>query len=151
MRANGTKKGTAEKKKTDAPQVWKTTLQTFLMTLGIGIVLVLHASLAAYFTPDPALTVKPLGIACAALTALCGGLLAGKRKKDAALMSGAWNGLFLTAAMLIVSLLFRKTGTGYATWLTALLHAGVILLSLLGAFLTTVRKRSPQRNRKRRR
>lgn len=130
---------------------WKATAVALGLTLGIGAVILLLAALAASFTPDPGRLIRPLAIAAAGLTYLFAGMIAAKLRPDAPLAAGAINGLILAAISLAFSLLFRKSATAFPAYLTALLHAGMILLSLLGAYLYVLKKRKQPRKKKRKR
>ena len=131
---------------------WKAVLFTLAKTVGIGILLILAASLGAYFTSDPDHFIRPFAISCAALTFLFGGMLAAKDTPDSPLAAGAANGLLLSALSLIVSLFFHKAAVGYPVWAAALLHAGMIMFALLGAYLAVLKKKNsrPRRRKKRR-
>lgn len=125
--------------------------KTFLLTLFLAAVGTVVASLAAYFTADPDVLTKPLGLAVCALSALIGGWIAGKKNGSAPAVCGTVNGLLLVAAMLLASLFFRENASAYPAWISALLHAGVILLSIAGAILGTRKKPSRAPKRKTRR
>ena len=134
---------------TASDHAWKPLLRTFAKTLCIGILLILAASLGSYFTSDPDRYIRPCAIVCAALTFFFGGVLAAKANPDSPLSAGTANGLLLSALSLALSLLFRKTAIGYPAWAAALLHGGMILLALLGAYLTVLRaKRARPRKRR---
>lgn len=130
---------------------WKAAAVALGLTLGVGAVILLLAALAASFTPDPGRLIRPLAIAAAGLTYLSAGMIAAKLRPDAPLAAGAINGLILAAISLAFSLLFRKSATAFPAYLTALLHAGMILLSLLGAYLYVLKKRKQPRKKKRKR
>ena len=113
----------------------KKTLKAFLITLAVGAGLILLCSLAAYFMPDPDPMIHPLAYAAAALTALIGGIVAGRIHGSAPAVCGLTNGLLLLALMLLLSLFFRSLASGYTAWVSALLHAAVLLLSFAGALI----------------
>lgn len=110
-------------------------LKSLLCTLATGLTLLLIASLAAYFTPDPARLTPALGLVASGLTALLGGIAAARIHKQGALICGLGNGAMLMAVMLLLSLFFTKEASGYGVWISAALHGGWMLLSVLGAFL----------------
>lgn len=114
--------------------------KSLLITLGIGILLTLIASLIAYFSPDPNALIRPLGICAAALTALFGGFAAVRIHGHEALLCGILNGSVFMGLMILVSLFFKAEASGYAAWLSCLLHAGFVLLSIAGAYLGLKRK-----------
>ena len=131
---------------------WKIVAFTLAKTAGIGILLILAASLGAYFTSDPDRFIRPFAIVSVALTFLIGGMLAAKDNPESPLAAGTVNGLILSAILLVLSLFFKKAAVGYPVWAAALLHGGVILFSLLGAYLAVLRKKNlrPRRHKKRR-
>ena len=131
------------------PAPWKPALLAFGLTLAIGAAWVLLASLGAYFTPDPDRYIRPFALPAAALTYLCGGYLAARVRPEAPLASGAANGLLLCALSLGLSLFFRGSAGGYPAWVAALLHGGMILLSLLGAFLAVRQAKRPKKKKRR--
>lgn len=129
----------------------KNTLGTLLLTLAVGGGLLLLASLILVFTPDPLALALPAGLLCAALTAFVGGFFATRIYHLPALSAGLINGILLTALSLLFSLLFAKNAscyaTGYSAAVSALLHAGVVGLSIGGAFWGG-RKKVPVKRRK---
>ena len=141
---------TRQKRKAGAGAApWKPALIVLGVSLTIGALLILLASLGAYFTSDPDRWIRPLAVGCAALTFLFGGFLAAKSRPETPLAAGAANGLLLSAVSLALSLLFRKTAAGYPAWVTALLHGGMILLALLGAYLAVLQAKRPRRRKRR--
>lgn len=130
------------------------TLGTLLLTLAVGGGLLLIASLILFFVPDPLSMVLPAGLLAAALTAFIGGYFATRIYHLPALSAGLINGILITALSLLFSLLFAKNAdcyaTGYSATISALLHAGVVGLSIGGAFLGA-REKTPAKHRKKRR
>ena len=116
-------------------------LKAFLISIGIGAALILLCSIAAYFMPDPDPMIHPLSYVAAGLTALIGGIVAGKIHGSAPAVCGSVNGLLLVALMLLLSLFFRPLSAGYSAWVAALLHAAVPVLSFLGASMGVRRAR----------
>ena len=139
-----------ERREEGGAQVSGKILKSFLFTLALGCGLLLLASLAVYFTPNPSPLIRPLGIAIAALTALGGGFLSGRIQGQNALFYGLCNGTLLLALMLLLSLLFRSLASGYSLWLSAALHAMIPLVSILGAILGTHQKPKPKKRKRRR-
>ena len=119
----------------------KKVLRSFLISVGIGAVLILLFSIGAYFLPDPDPMIHPFAYAAAGLTALIGGIVAGKIHGSAPAVCGLVNGSLLVALMLLLSLFFRSFSSGYSAWVAALLHAAVPLLSFLGAVIGVRRAR----------
>ena len=83
----------------------------------------------------------------AGLTALIGGFSTARLHKHAALLCGLGNGGLLLALMLLLSLGFSKNGSGYSTAISLLLHTGIPILSILGAYLG-LPKSTPKRRKK---
>ena len=114
-------------------------LQGLLSSFAVGGALILLGALALSFTPDPNAWLQPAGLFCAALTALFGGWFTSRRHGHAALLCGALHGMLLCGTMLLASLFFAGNAathaSGYSALASALLHAGVILLSVAGAYL----------------
>lgn len=129
---------------------WKRSWIAFGISVGIGALLILLAALAAKLTPDPGSWILPLAIVAAVLTYLAAGMVGAKLRPDAPLAAGTVNGLLLSALSLALSLLVRKTATALPAYATALLHAGMILLSLLGAYLSLLKGRKPKRKKRKR-
>jgi putative membrane protein (TIGR04086 family) len=114
-------------------------LQGLLSSFAVGGALILLGALALSFTPDPNAWLQPAGLFCAASTALFGGWFTSRRHGHAALLCGALHGMLLCGMMLLASLFFAGEAathaSGYSALASALLHVGVILLSIAGAYL----------------
>lgn len=130
---------------------WKPALIALGISIGIGLILLLLASLIASLTPDPGRWIRPLAIAFSAVMYLLAGMVAAKFRPDAPLSAGSANGLLLSALSLALSLLFRKSATALPAWENALLHAGMILLALAGAYLYVFIRKNRSNGRKRKR
>ena len=133
---------------------FKSTLGTLLLTLAVGGGLLLLTSLILFFVPDPLSAVLPAGLLTAALTAFVGGYFATRIYHLPALSAGLINGILLTVLSLLFSLLFAKNpdcyATGYSAAISAILHAGIVGVSIGGAFLGA-RERMPNKKRRRKR
>ncbi len=129
-------------------------LGTLLLALAVGGGLLLLFSLILTFVPDPLSLSLASGLLCAALTAFVGGYFATRIYHLPTLGAGLINGIFLTALSLLFSLLFARKAdcyaTGYSAAVSALLHAGVVGLSIGGAFLGA-RERTPSKKRRKKR
>ncbi len=112
---------------------YRLVIRGFLFTLGIAALLLLVASLALCFLPDPTPLIAPLGYACCFLSVFIGGFICGNLHKKAPAVCGSLNGLCLLALMLLLSFFFRSFATPHPLWLTALLYAAVPITSVLGA------------------
>lgn len=129
----------------------KSLFGTILLTLAVGGGVLLLSTLILTFVPDPLALALPVGIICAALTALAGGFFATRVYHLAPLGAGLINGILITALSLLLSLLFAKNAecyaTGYSAAVSALLHAGAVGLSIGGAFLGA-HESTPTRHRR---
>ena len=110
-------------------------LKSLLLTLGIGIASTLICSLGAYFYPDPNRLTLPLGLAASGLTAFLGGMITSRIHRHSALLCGLLSGSLFNALMMLLSLCFASEAQGYTALISALLHAGFLLLSVAGAYL----------------
>ncbi len=119
-------------------------LRSFLWTLLFAAGLLLIASLAVYFLPDPDPAIQPIALIIAFLVAFVGGIISGRIHRAAPALCGPLNGCLLLALMLLLSLFFRNLSFGYSVGVALLLHALVPLLSLMGALLG-VRKKEGKR------
>ena len=118
------------------------------ITLGIGALLLLAATLALYFSPDPNPLIRPLGLLAAALTALLGGMIAIRIHKTAPLPCGLLNGSAVMAIMMVLSLFLGNYASALSATLAALLHVAFLLLSVLGACIGRKRPKAPTRRRR---
>lgn len=144
-------------RKTDGGEtslVLKSALGTLLLTLAVGGGLLLLLSLILTFVPDPLSFSLAAGLFCAALTAFVGGYFATRVYHLPTLGAGLVVGILLTALSLFFSLFFAKNAetyaTGYSAAVSALLHAGVVGLSIGGAFLGA-RERTPSKKKRKKR
>ena len=147
----------ARERKRDASegsQFLRGILGTLLLALAVGGGLLLLFSLILTFVPDPLSLSLAAGLLCAALTAFVGGYFATRIYHLPTLGAGLINGIFLTALSLLFSLLFARNAdcyaTGYSAAVSALLHAGVVGLSIGGAFLGA-RERTPNKKKRKKR
>ena len=104
-------------------------------------------SLAAYFTEDPAALLLPMGLTAAAITAFTGGFAAVRLHRKSALLCGLSNGCTMLAIMLVLSLFFGNASSAHSPLTSILLHAGYLLLSVLGAFVALPRTAGTPRKR----
>ena len=138
----------------ESPDLLKSLIGTLLLTLAVGGGALLLASFALTFAPDPLSLALPLGLLCAALTAFMGGFFATRVYHLPPLGAGLISGISITALSLLFSLLFAKNAdyyaTGYSAAVSALLHAGVVGLSIGGAFFGARAKMPNRKKRKKR-
>lgn len=137
---------------TEASLFVKSTLGSLLLSLAVGGGCLILCAFALTLTSDPLSLVLPLGLLSAALTALMGGFFATRIYKLPSLGAGLIHGILLTALSLLFSLFFAKNAacyaTGYSAAVSTLLHAGVVGLSIGGAFLGGC-AHTPQKRHKR--
>ena len=124
------------------------TFRAFLLTLAIGAGCILLLSLAAYFFPDPGSIILPLGYLAVALTSFFGGVVAKKRTGGAPALCGLINGMLLMGVMILFSFFCRSESHGYSALISSLLHAAVLILSVLGALAGAPKPKSATRNRR---
>ena len=122
-------------------------LKGFAVTVGAGIGCLLTLSAIAYYCADPSALIPFFALLGAGLTALIGGFSTARLHKHAALLCGLGNGGLLLALMLLLSLGFSKNGSGYSTAISLLLHTGIPILSISGAYLG-LPKSAPKRRKK---
>jgi len=125
------------------------TLRAFLITLAIGAGSILLLSLAAYFYPDPDRIIHPLAYFAVALTSFLGGVVAKKRTGGAPALCGLINGMLLMGLMILLSFFFLSESSGYSALMSTLLHAAILILSVLGAVAGSKKKKTPTARRKR--
>lgn len=115
-----------------------------------GFLLLLVCAGVAYAQADPDAFLTPFGVGAAGLSAVIGGIAAVRFNRGGALLSGLCGGILYTGVLMILSLcFFRDAGSGYSPTVSLLLHAGIILLEVLGGFLGLPRKKSPAPGRHR--
>ena len=126
----------ARKDKTteDSASLARNVLKSIGVSILTALISLLALSTAAYFTPDPASLLSPLGLFACALTAFIGGFCAVKLHKKSALLCGLCNGCAMMALMLVVSLCFRDAASSYSPLISCLFHLGFLLFAVLGAF-----------------
>ena len=146
---------TSPSKKRNAPHAGSAGLALHVLkSVGISLLTALFSlfvsSVALGFSEDPASFLLPVGLLCAAITALVGGFSAVKLHKKAALICGLSNGCAMLAILLAVSLFFCGAASGYSPWISCLLHLGYLLLCVLGAFAALPGRGTPKKSTARR-
>lgn len=138
------KKNTGATKAQDGSFLQKA-VRSFLRTLAVGAGLLLIASLAVYFLPDPDPAIQPVALILAPATAFIGGMISGRIHRSAPAVCGLTNGCLLLALMLLLSLFFRSMAVGYSVGVALLLHALIPVLSVMGALLGVRKKPKTKR------
>ena len=119
--------------------------QSVLITLGLGALFLLIASLLLSFAADPLPLTRPIGVGIAAVTAFWGGWLTLRIHGRSALLCGLCNGSLCLAVFLLLSL-GMKGQAFHSAPISFLLHLGFPLLSVAGAYAG---RRSPTKRKKR--
>ena len=121
--------------------------KSVLITFAAGALLLLLASLVAYFYKDPDALIAPLALMASALTALIGGFAAVRIHGHAALFCGLCNGCASMALMILASLFLKAYASGYSPGIALLFHLLFLLLSVAGAYLGLQRARPKSKKR----
>ena len=142
--------GGGDAEKTGVLPVLSGALRALPVSILSGFLLLLVCSGIAYAQADPDAFLTPLGVGAAGLSAVIGGIAAVRFNRGGALLSGLCGGILYTGILMILSLcFFRDAGSGYSPAVSLFLHAGIILLEVLGGFLGLPRKKSPAPGRHR--
>ena len=120
--------------------------KSLAVTLIAALALLLVASLAAYFSPNPTALIQPLGLTVSALTAVIGGVSMIRFHKTGSLVCGFAIGTLLMGAVILASLFCRTYASGYSVGISLLLHAAFLALSVAGAYMG--RRRAPKRRKR---
>ncbi len=111
------------------------------LTLAVGAALTLAATAIAYQSPDPSATLTPLAYGALGLTALLGGVVAGRVLRERAVLGGLVSGVAFALLLTVLSWLLPRAADGAAAaWLS---RAGVVVLHLLGACVARPRATTP--------
>ena len=128
-------------------RLWITHLvKSLLIALATGLTLLLIGTTIAYFTPNPTNLIPGFGLLASAITAIVCGYSTAKQHQHAALLCGLYAGSLCILTLLLISLFLRSYSTGYAAWISCLLHVGFVLCSVCGAYLGA----KPPKKRKKR-
>ncbi len=121
-----------------------------LVFIGTALVLLFVGALIAYSQADPGKVSLPAALAALYLSALFGGITAGRLSK-APLTTGSiyGAGCFLVTFLLSV-LPFGTAACGFSILITVLARAGIIGVGILGALLGRKREKRPSSRRARR-
>ena len=118
-----------------------------LFSLAIGTVLILLSAVTLFFVPRGAMYISTLGTVLGLLTALLGGILAGRLNRHAGALSGLLFGVFYLGVMLLLGRFFY-TGAPFVKRLL-----GYILFpasALVGGALGGMRRTRARHKRRRR-
>ncbi|MBE6684164.1 MAG: TIGR04086 family membrane protein [Ruminococcaceae bacterium] len=129
--------------------VLKCSLWGLLVTFISGIILISVLSAAALASPDPLSLISSLSLIALFPSAFIGGFVTAKRVKDAPALCGIiCGGLSTVCAMLFSIVLKGISSSNFELWQSLLLHALVIVFSVLGALAGNV-KRVAKRGKRR--
>ena len=123
-------------------------IKSFFVTVGIGAANVLVAAMIVYFSANPNRLILPLGLLASFFTALLGGYATTRIHKHSALLGGMINGCLFTALMMLLSPIAKDYASGYSAPLSAALHIGFLLLSVVGAYLGLHKRPKKHKRRK---
>ena len=121
--------------------VLKCSLWGLLVTFISGIILISVLSAAALASPDPLDLITPLSLVALFPSAFVGGFVTAKKVKDAPVMCGIICGGFATVCAMLLSVVLKDlSSSGFELWQSLLLHALVIVFSVLGALAGNVKR-----------
>ena len=118
----------------------------FFIAVTVGVILLLLGALVLSLLPASTVHSRPLGCALGALTALLGGIAAGRLHRHAGALSGA---LFFVLYLLLLLAVSRFVSIGTALTGRVLGYALFLVLSLLGGALGGMRLERRHRRRRR--
>ncbi len=127
----------------------KDTAKGMLVTLIAALASLLVCSLIVYFSSDPNKLIYPMGLLCAALTAMIGGFATERFHRHAALICGLLNGTVATGVWLLISFFLKDSAHGYSPLMSLLVHTLYILLAVIGAYLGIPRVKKKKARKKR--
>ena len=114
-----------------------------------GLVLISILSAVALTSPDPSGLITPLSLLALLPSAFIGGVVTVKRVKDAPALCGIICGGLSTACAMLLSIVLKGlSSSSFELWQTLLLHAAVVIFSVLGALAGNV-KRVAKRGKRR--
>ncbi len=118
-------------------------LRTYPITLGItalsALLLVTAAAFAVYKTPDPTALIPPVSAVVTGITALVGGIMAGKLNPSCPVAASLVCGGITAALLILLPLCFG----GDRDLLSTVTRIGVLPLHLLGGILTRPKPKAP--------
>ena len=121
--------------------VLKCSLWGLLATFISGLILISALSAAALASSDPLSLITPLSLLALFPSAFIGGFVTAKKVKEAPVLCGIiCGGLSVVCAMLVSIVLKGLTSSGFELWQSLLLHAAVVVFSVLGALAGNVKR-----------
>lgn len=129
--------------------VLKASVLGIAATFVSGLVLISVFSAVALTSPDPSGLITPLSLLALLPSAFIGGVVTVKRVKDAPALCGIICGGLSTACAMLLSIVLKGlSSSSFELWQTLLLHAAVVIFSVLGALAGNV-KRVAKRGKRR--
>ena len=129
--------------------VLKASVLGIAATFVSGLVLISVFSAVALTSPDPSGLITPLSLLALLPSAFIGGVVTVKRVKDAPALCGIICGGLSTACAMLLSIVLKGlSSSGFELWQALLLHAAVVIFSVLGALAGNV-KRVAKRGKRR--
>ena len=114
-----------------------------------GIVFISILSAVALTSPDPSGLITPLSLLALFPSAFIGGFVTVKRVKDAPMLCGIICGGLSTACAMLLSIALKGlSSSSFELWQALLLHATVVIFSVLGALAGNI-KRVAKRGKRR--
>lgn len=127
----------------------KCSLWGILATFISGLIFISALSAAALASPDPLSLITPLSLIALFPSAFIGGFVTAKKVKDAPALCGIICGGFSTVCAMLFSIVLKGlSSSNFELWQSLLLHALVIVFSVLGALAGNV-KRVAKRGKRR--
>lgn len=114
-----------------------------------GIVLISILSAVALTSPDPLGLITPLSLIALFPSAFIGGFVTAKKVKDAPALCGIICGGFSTVCAMLFSIVLKElSSSNFELWQSLLLHALVMVFSVLGALAGNVKRVSKRGKRR---
>lgn len=118
-------------------------LRSYPVVLGVtaltALLLVTVATLVLYNSPDPTALISPVSAALLAVSALIGGMVAGKLNRNGPVAASLVCGGLTAALLILFSLVFEGKGDILAWGM----RIGILPLHLLGGILTRPKPKAP--------
>ncbi len=121
-------------------------LRTLPLTLAItalmGLLLVTITAAIAWNAPGPTALARPLSLVSLAVTALGGGIVAGRRNREQAVLGGMLSGVLFALVLILLSWAAGDTAGQLPSVMIWPVRLGTVVLHAMGAFLTRPRPHS---------
>ena len=132
-------------------QAMKNSVLGFLLTLPVCVLLIFLSALISLKSPDPDSLVRPLAVASLIVSFLTCGFLSGKLNSRSTLLCSAVSGGAFILLIMLASLLVGKNSCDtFSASQRALLYLGAFASSLVGGFLSSLKRKVRHKTPKRR-